>query len=53
MLKFDYDPTTGYILTPAGPGKYIGYDSNLQEVTVELEYMNLVAFNGNECYLLD
>lgn len=52
MKKTDYDPTTGYILTPAGPGKFVGYDSNSQEVTVELEYLNLVTFGGNECYLL-
>jgi hypothetical protein len=48
MLE-NYDPTAGYILTPAGPGKFVGYKNGI--VTVEMDYMYLVAFDGNKCYI--
>lgn len=47
-----YDATTGYIITPAGIGKYVGFDPTTGKVTVEIDSMYLVEFDGDRCFPL-
>lgn len=47
-----YDCTAGYIVTPAGLGKYVDFDSVTGKVTVEIDSMYLVEFDGEKCFLL-
>lgn len=46
-----YDPTTGYILTPHGWGKFVSWNPATRKVTVELDHMYLVELDGDRCYV--
>jgi len=45
-----YDPTAGMVETPAGVGRYLNFDANTGKVLVEMNYEDLVEFDGSECY---
>lgn len=51
-VRMIYDATTGYIITPAGIGKYVGFDPTTGKVTVEIDSMYLVEFDGDRCFPL-
>ncbi|WP_026487616.1 hypothetical protein [Caldanaerobius polysaccharolyticus] len=51
LMGFEYDPTAGYVLTPDGVGKYIGYDSNRQIVYAEMDNSCVVAYPADKCYI--
>ena len=46
-----YDPTTGYITTPDGKGKYVSFDPHTGMVTVEMDHSYLVEFDGKYCFI--
>ena len=46
-----YDITAGEIETPAGIGKFVGYDSARQKVTVELDHTYIVEFDADKCFI--
>ena len=46
------DPTTAFIATPCGVGKYVGYDPTTGTVIVEMDYSLLVELPGEQCYPL-
>ena len=46
-----YDDTTGMIRTPDGWGKYVSYNPATHKVTVEMDYMYLVEYDGKDCYI--
>jgi len=46
-----YDPTTGYVETPHGTGKFVSFDPNTGMVTVEIDGECLVEFDGTECFI--
>jgi hypothetical protein len=46
------DPTAGFVTTPFGVGKYVGYDPTTGTVIVEMDYSFLVEIPGEQCYPL-
>lgn len=47
-----YEETTGIIITPDGPGKYISFNPATGKVTVEMEHSYLVEYDGRNCYII-
>lgn len=46
-----YDEDAGLIDTPAGPGRFVGYDGATGVVTVELDNQYLVFYPGSICFV--
>lgn len=46
-----YDEDAGLIDTPAGPGRFVGYDGATGVVTVELDNQYLVFYSGSICFV--
>jgi hypothetical protein len=48
-LGTNYTADGGWILTPAGPGKFVAFDPTTGNVTVEMDCAYLVEFPGDKC----
>ena len=44
------DLTTGFIETPGGVGRYVGFNPTSGKVTVEMDCQYLVDYDGGKCY---
>lgn len=51
LRVLDYDPTSGYVTTPHGKGKYVAYDSNNKTVYVEIDGQYIVSYPADKCYI--